>query len=323
MNSSKEFRGEDNLYHYLYKITNLVNNKYYYGIHSTDKLNDNYMGSGKLLHKAYIKYGEENFKKEIILFANNRKELSKLERQIVNEKLVKDQMCYNMVLGGGNFLNKTTGRITVRDKDGNTYNVAVDDPRRLSGELEPIAKGFVATKDSEGNILRVRTNDPRYLSGELVPVSKGKVAAMDKDGNYLWVDVTDPRYISGELKHNIRNNVGRKYLKWVTKDGICLSIHESELQSYLEDGWVSGNIHKGLKCITKDGMNKRVKPEDIQKYLDEGWVRGTNQKYPTTSSSKGGRYVNKDGICKLIRPEELQTYLDEGWELGMKKKNKL
>ena len=27
-------------YHYLYKITNLVNNKYYYGIHSTDNLED-------------------------------------------------------------------------------------------------------------------------------------------------------------------------------------------------------------------------------------------------------------------------------------------
>ena len=55
-------------YHYFYKITNLLNNHFYYGVHSTDNLEDGYMGSGKRLHYAYKKYGMENFNKEILKF---------------------------------------------------------------------------------------------------------------------------------------------------------------------------------------------------------------------------------------------------------------
>lgn len=45
----------DKQYHYFYKITNKVNGHFYYGIHSTNDLNDGYMGSGTRLHYAYKK----------------------------------------------------------------------------------------------------------------------------------------------------------------------------------------------------------------------------------------------------------------------------
>ena len=48
-------------YHFLYKTTNLINNKYYYGMHSTYKLDDGYLGSGKRLRYSIRKYGKENF----------------------------------------------------------------------------------------------------------------------------------------------------------------------------------------------------------------------------------------------------------------------
>lgn len=60
---------KDYKYHYVYKITNLIDNKAYIGRRSVNKLpeKDNYFGSGGLhFQNALKKHGKENFKKEIV-----------------------------------------------------------------------------------------------------------------------------------------------------------------------------------------------------------------------------------------------------------------
>ena len=75
-------------YNYFYKITNNLNNHFYYGIHSTNDLEDGYMGSGTRLNYAYKKYGIENFTKEILKFFDTREECAEYEAEMVTEELI-------------------------------------------------------------------------------------------------------------------------------------------------------------------------------------------------------------------------------------------
>lgn len=88
-------------FHYIYKTTCIITNKFYIGMHSTNNLEDGYLGSGKKLWHSINKYGKENHKIEILEFLLNREELKKREKEIVNEELLEDKMCMNLQLGGG------------------------------------------------------------------------------------------------------------------------------------------------------------------------------------------------------------------------------
>ena len=94
-------------YHFIYKTVNLVNNKFYIGMHSTSNLEDGYIGSGKRLWYSIKKYGRENFKMEILEFLPDRSSLKLREKEIVNSDLLKEELCMNLKEGGeGGFVSE-------------------------------------------------------------------------------------------------------------------------------------------------------------------------------------------------------------------------
>ena len=88
------------LYNYVYKTTNLVNNKIYIGVHGTNKINDGYLGSGKIFLKALKKYKKDNFKKDILKFFVNIESALEYEKVLVTEEFVNDDNNYNLQTGG-------------------------------------------------------------------------------------------------------------------------------------------------------------------------------------------------------------------------------
>ena len=253
-------------YNYFYKITNNINGFYYYGVHSTDNLDDVYMGSGTKLKLAYKEFGIENFSKEILRFFDTKEEAFEYESSVVTEQLVLSEKCYNQKIGGGE---STMGMLCVMDKHGNKLFVYRDDPRYLSGELVSEETGKVVVMDKNGKRLKTDIDDPRYLSGELVGVTKGMVTVKDKSGNFFMVSVDDTRYLSGELVGFYKNRNHTEETK--RKIGNANSIKQSgEHNSQYGKCWIKNDELK---------LNKSIKRCDLDKYISDGWSVGRNMKY--------------------------------------------
>ena len=97
--AKKEY-GTRKKYHFIYKTTNLLSGRYYIGMHSTDDLNDGYLGSGTLLRRSINKHGKQNFKIEILEFVNSREELAAREKEIVSLQEIAKKECMNLKVGG-------------------------------------------------------------------------------------------------------------------------------------------------------------------------------------------------------------------------------
>lgn len=88
------------MHYYLYEIKNTVTNKIYIGVHETSDLNDGYMGSGKILIRAFKKYGKSKFIKTILEMFDNKQSMYAREVELVTHNFISRSDTYNIALGG-------------------------------------------------------------------------------------------------------------------------------------------------------------------------------------------------------------------------------
>lgn len=87
--------------YYIYLTTNKINGKQYIGQHY-GKPNDKYFGSGKAVLDAIVKYGKENFFKEILCYCT-KEDIDEKEKYYINlYNAVEDENFYNLSEGGQN-----------------------------------------------------------------------------------------------------------------------------------------------------------------------------------------------------------------------------
>lgn len=283
-------------FNYFYKITNLINNHFYYGIHSTDNLDDGYMGSGHRLHRAYKKYGQHNFVKEILKYFDTREEALDYEEYIVNENLIRDNNCYNEILGGkgihvvgmfpvknkntgekilvskddaryisGEFVTLSYGLTPVVDKYNNHYLVDKNDDRLINGELKKQFENSVCVVDSNGNKFRVNNNDPRYISGELQTYNKGQSLYKNKNGNFKMLYKDDPLVLSGEYVAFHKNRCHSEEHKRKLSEARRKNSNIKEKQSGYNTRWMRNELTNETKMVKKD---------KVELFLSKGWKLG-------------------------------------------------
>jgi hypothetical protein len=114
------------MYHTLYKTTNSINGKIYIGVHTTENLNDKYIGSGIGISRAIDKYGHEAFSKEILMLCESQEEAYSIEKILVCGNFIKRKDVYNTKVGGkGN----TKGYSYFYDDAGNQYYMRTEDAK--------------------------------------------------------------------------------------------------------------------------------------------------------------------------------------------------
>lgn len=194
-------------YHLIYKTINLLNNKYYIGCHSTNDIDDTYLGSGKALRRAIKKYGRSSFKKEILEFCSSREEMFKKEQQIIIEEIMNDSKSYNCSLGGrGGYKNISENgkksiskarknKVVVRLE--NDKYIAVDKNEFLEKNLHGTTYRRVATKDQAGK--NVVVDSDTFYKNNMEGITKGKTTFKDKNGKTYMVSIDDERVKNGEF----------------------------------------------------------------------------------------------------------------------------
>lgn len=226
--------------------------------------------------------------KEIIEYYDSIDDLREAERMMVDETFVRSQSTYNSYVGGGQCLN-TSGLAIVKDKDGITHTVSVDDDRIKSGELVGVAKGLIPVRDSNGNTFSVTKSDPRYISGEVVSLRTGKTVVKDRDGNTMMASVDDPRYISGELV-----SVAKGRVLVEASNGNTFFVTKSDPR-YISGDFVRAKNKLKLKQITVRDKDNNVFNVSID---DTRYING--ELIPATKGMK--LFFDSEGNGQMLHP---------------------
>lgn len=206
--------------HYLYKTTCLVTGRWYIGMHSTNNLNDGYMGSGKRLRRSIRKHGIENHTKEILEFFENRDLLLEGEKKTITEDMVLDNNCMNLMGGGkGGYVSEEHYQKT--SKIGGKIH-----SDRMKNDKEYREKNLkLLAEYREKNINEGNMHIPSF-SGLTHSDNTKRILSKKKEGYGLG----DKNTQYGTC--------------WVTKEKINKKIKKEELELFISDGWVKGRVMK-------------------------------------------------------------------------------
>lgn len=244
--------------HYLYRITNKINGKYYIGIHSSNLPfeKDTYFGSGTRLKQALRKYGRDSFIRELLETFSSREELLLREREIVTEELVQDPNCYNMWPGG------------------QSGPVGIHFSEEHKKKLSEAGKG----KHGKGVPRGPRSEEVRKKLSEFW---KGKPKSAEQVRKAVETRKQNGSYEkSEEWRQTNRERSANRC--WVQKEGQSKIIWKFEKENYLKAGWIGGRAKsttRGTRWMVRGEERKMIPVSKILEYENLGWKLKSKKGY--------------------------------------------
>ena len=284
-------------YYIVYKTTNLINNKFYIGIHTQNIPPfefDGYLGSGKLLKLAIAKHGESNFVRETLFVYGDYEKVREKERELVDKEFTLKEDTYNISVGG-------TGGDTMAGASDEEKRVLSEKLRKSLSErnLEEIYTDKVREKLSNSAKIRM-VEFPHTL-----PNNKGRIhteeamhsflqSGIKRKNRFIWItngDITVHYDKTKELPTGWTNGRGNDVPKFIS--------HTEESKNKIRN---SPRI-KGIVCVTNGIDNIKLQPNDE---IPVGYVLGMTQKHDFKW------YTNGKENKRVNNGEEIEN----GWYRG-------
>jgi len=223
-------------YHYVYKTTCKVTGKYYIGMHSTDNLEDGYVGSGKILWYSINKHGKDNHVCEILEFLPDRITLRLREAALITETCLKDPKCMNIKLGGDggwDHIIANSKQHSLTSAVGGKKGGAVHRQRCESDPAykQKYAKSGAKVIREHGGFDKLKEKDPEAFAAICTlatEAAKSEKAKAKRKATFI------------ENNHQQGEKNSQYGSCWISKDGIVIKVSKLRLDTFIADGWNRG-----------------------------------------------------------------------------------
>ena len=280
------------MYYIVYETLNLITGRPYRGAHSTDYLEDGYIGSGFLLEKALKKYGRENFGRSILFMAFDKESMYWAESILVSEEWIEESNAYNLRKGGIGGLSEVSMQ-KIRDTNLDKYGCEYS-----------LASPFIRNKIEE-------TNFARY--GSITPLANAEVREKILQTVETKYQVSNVMQVEEVKQANYETNLARRGVKrpaqskevqektaatFMARYGVSTMSQIPEVKKKISEA-VAGEKHPlyDMKWVHNPGTyeNARV-PTSYLSHLKEGWIVG---RHPSGMRGKY-TYVSKDNVRTIL-----------------------
>ena len=196
----------------IYKITNLINGKIYIG--KDTKNNPDYLGSGVLLKKAILKYGKNNFRKEIIEEISTIHELNEREIYWIDKlKACDKNIGYNIAKGG------TGGDTYSENPDYNNIIEKLKNRKHTDDTKKKISENNWQKKGLGANTGKKWSDEHRSKMEKIVLEKGGFFKGMkhSEESNKM----NREKHIGKKASQETKNKMSESAKKVIRKEHIC------------------------------------------------------------------------------------------------------